>query len=91
MFKLLLCKLCSNLTLKPGYVCQDVDVPRLWAQLIGAGASEAPRAVSMDPGMDVDSEGERLSSLVSIVHTAPVSNYSLYLFAVINHAQCDIV
>ncbi|DBA66726.1 TPA: hypothetical protein ACH3X2_001875 [Trebouxia sp. C0005] len=36
---------------------QDVDMPRLWAQLIGAGASEAPKALSLDPGMDVDSEG----------------------------------
>ena len=58
--------------LKPGCVCQDVDMPRLWAQLIGAGASEAPRALSVEPGMDVDSEGERLSSLVSTVHTAPI-------------------
>ena len=59
--------------LRPDYACQDVDVPRLWAQLIGAGASEVPRAVSVDPGMDVDSEGERLSSLVSTVRTAPIS------------------
>lgn len=46
--------------LKPGCVYQDVDMPRLWAQLIGAGASEAPKALSLDPGMDVDSEGELL-------------------------------
>ena len=87
----LLCKLYSNMILQPDCVCQDVDMPRLWAQLIGAGASEAPRAVSVDPGMDVDSEGECLSSLVSTVHTAPISKFSLILLVANRHAQCDIL
>ena len=87
----LLCKLYSNMILQPDCVCQDVDMPRLWAQLIGAGASEAPRAVSVEPGMDVDSEGECLSSLVSTVHTAPISKVSLILRVANRHAQCDIL
>ena len=91
MFNLLLCKLYSNLMLKPGCVSQDVDMPRLWAQLFGAGASEAPRAVSVDPGMDVDSEGECLSSLLSSERTAPVSKFSPTLRVANSHAKCDIV
>ena len=66
-------------------------MPGLWTQLIGAGASEASRAVSVDPGMDVDSEGECLSSLLPSVHTAPVSKLILILHVANRHAQCDIV
>ena len=66
-------------------------MPRLWAQLTRAGASEAPRAATVDPGMDVDSEGGCLSSLLSVVHTACISKYSPYLRVAISHAECDCV